>query len=335
MRSFREQSRNCASRSIRHDPQPMIQPDGQPDYMRLLDPEALAKVHRLELIARGVVEGFVSGKHKSPYKGFSVEFAEHRQYVPGDDLRDLDWRVYGKSDRYYVKQYIEETNLRATILVDASGSMKYVGNQAARHNGERLSKFRYAQYLAASLAHLMIHQQDAVGLVTFDTELRRYIPARSRSNHLRVLLEELNTTAPGEETALSPIFHDVAERIHRRGLVIIISDLFDELDPLLQALHHFRYRKHEVLLLHVVAEEELTFPFDQWSVFKDLEQSSRRVQLDPRSVRAEYLDRIRKHIRRLEMGCGQMGVDYVPTVTNQPFDVALAQYLANRRGGAR
>ena len=307
----------------------------QPDYMRLLDPEALAKVHRLELIARGVVEGFVSGKHKSPYKGFSVEFAEHRQYVPGDDLRDLDWRVYGKSDRYYVKQYIEETNLRATILVDASGSMKYVGNQAARHNGERLSKFRYAQYLAASLAHLMIHQQDAVGLVTFDTELRRYIPARSRSNHLRVLLEELNTTAPGEETALSPIFHDVAERIHRRGLVIIISDLFDELDPLLQALHHFRYRKHEVLLLHVVAEEELTFPFDQWSVFKDLELGSRRVQLDPRSVRAEYLDRIRKHIRRLEMGCGQMGVDYVPTVTNQPFDVALAQYLAHRRGGTR
>jgi len=314
----------------------MLDDRHQPDYMRLLDPEALAKVHRLELIARGVVEGFVSGKHKSPYKGFSVEFAEHnRQYVPGDDMRDLDWRVYGKSDRYYVKQYIEETNLRATILVDASGSMKYVGSQAAKHSGERLSKFRYAQYLTASLAHLMIHQQDAVGLVTFDTELRRYIPARSRSSHLRVLLAELNATAPGEETALAPIFHDVAERINRRGLVVIISDLFDELDPLLQALHHFRYRKHEVLLLHVVAEEELTFPFDQWSVFKDLERGSRRVQLDPRSVRAEYLDRVRKHIRRLEMGCGQMGVDYVPTVTNQPFDVALAQYLAHRRGGMR
>jgi len=313
----------------------MLDDRHQPDYMRLLDPEALAKVHRLELIARGVVEGFVSGKHKSPYKGFSVEFAEHRQYVPGDDLRDLDWRVYGKSDRYYVKQYIEETNLRATILVDASGSMKYVGNQAARHNGERLSKFQYAQYLAASLAHLMIHQQDAVGMVTFDTQLRRYIPARSRNSHLRVLLDELSNTAPGEETSLAPIFHDVAERINRRGLVVIISDLFDELDPLLQALHHFRYRKHEVLLLHVVAEEELTFPFDQWSVFKDLEVSSRHVQLDPRAVRAEYLDRVRKHIRRLEMGCGQMGVDYVPMVTHQDFDVALAQYLAHRRGGAR
>ena len=189
----------------------------RPDYMRLLDPDALAKIHRLELMAHGMVEGFVSGRHKSPFKGFSVEFAEHRQYVAGDDTRDLDWRVLAKSDRYYIKQYIEETNLRCLILLDASGSMKYAGREAAQHNGKPLSKFEYGQFLAASLAHLMIHQQDAVGLVTFDTKIRRYIPTRSRVTHLRAILHELSKTVPGEETALAPIFHDIAERAHRRG----------------------------------------------------------------------------------------------------------------------
>jgi len=299
--------------------------------MRLLDGEALSTIHRMELIARGVVEGFVSGKHKSPYKGFSVEFAEHRQYTPGDDIGDLDWRVFGKSDRYYIKQYIEETNLRATILLDASGSMKYAGALAARQNGKGLNKFQYGQYLAASLSHLMIHQQDAVGLMTFDTKVRRYIPARSRVSHLRVILQELCGTSPGGETSLAAIFHDIAERIRRRGMVVVISDLFDSTEEVLNALHHFRYRKHEVLLLHVMAEEELTFPFDAWSDFRDLEIDGRRVQLDPRAVRAEYLDRVRRFVRRIEMGCGQMGIDYVQLSTQRDFDVALAHYLAQRR----
>jgi len=309
--------------------------DGKPEYMRLLDPQALAKIHRLELIARGVVEGFVTGRHRSPYKGFSVEFAEHRQYVPGDDTRDLDWRIYGKSDRYYIKQYIEETNLRATILLDASGSMKYTGRRSARYDGKALSKFEYAQFLAASLAHLMIHQQDAVGLATFDTQMRRYIPARSRASHLRVVLREISGASAGEETALGPIFHDIAERVHRRGLVIVVSDLFDDPDDVLRALHHFRYRKHEVLLLHVMAEEELTFPFDQASLFRDLELPVRRIQLDPRAIRAEYLDQIRRFIRRIEMGCGQMNIDYVPMSTRTSFDVALAHYLAQRKSRAK
>ena len=303
----------------------------QPGYMRLLDPEALAKIHRLELIARGTVEGFVSGRHRSPYKGFSVEFAEHRQYVPGDDIGDLDWRVYGRSDRYYIKQYIEETNLRGTILLDASGSMKYTGRQAARRDGRRVSKFEYAQLLAASLAHLMIHQQDAAGLVTFDTEVRRYIPPRSRPNHLRVILQELVDTSPGQETALAPIFHDIAERAHRRGLIVIISDLFDDADEILAAMHHFRYRKHEVMVLHVMAEEEVSFPFDQMSLFRDLELSSRRVQIDPRAVRAEYLDRVRRHIAKIQRGCGKMDIDYVPISTRRDFDVALAHYLGERK----
>ena len=299
--------------------------------MRLLDPEALGKIHRLELIARGVVEGFVSGRHRSPYKGFSVEFAEHRPYTVGDDLRDLDWRVLAKSDRYYIKQFIEETNLRATILLDASGSMKYTGKLAARHAGKPLSKFEYGQYMAASLAHLMIHQQDAVGLVTFDTKVRSYIPARSRVSHLRVILRELCQTEAGDETAVAPIFHDIAERARRRGLVVIISDLFDDVEEVLSSLHHFRYKKHEVLLFHVMAQEELNFPFDRWSVFEDMELPSRRVQLDPQAVRAEYLEQVRKFVHRLEQGCGQMGVDYVPVLTNRPFDVSLAHYLASRR----
>ena len=303
----------------------------QPSYMRLLDPEALGKIHRLELIARGLVEGFFSGRHRSPYKGFSIEFSEHRQYVAGDDIRDLDWRVYAKSDRYYIKQYIEETNLRVVILLDASGSMKYTGEEAARHDGRRLSKFEYGQFLAASLAHLMIHQQDAAGLVTFDTRIRRYIPSRSRGNHLRFLLSELVATQPGNETAVAPIFHDIAERIHRRGLIIVISDLFDNAEEILKALHHFRYRKHEVIVLHVMAEEELTFPFDRWSLFRDLEFDERRVQLDPRSVRAAYLEKVGDFLRQIEAGCGQMDIDYVPLSTKRSFDAALGMYLAQRR----
>jgi len=309
--------------------------NGQPEYMKLLDPDALGKIGRLELIARGVVEGFVAGRHKSPYKGFSVEFAEHREYVPGDDTRDLDWRVYGRTDRYYIKQYIEETNLRALILLDASGSMQYTGRRAARHGGEALSKFRYGQFLAASLAHLMIHQQDAVGLATFDSRVRRYIPARSRASHLKVILEELAATQPGAESRLGGVFHDLAERIHRRGLVIIISDLFDDAAEILRAIHHFRYRKHEVLLLHVMAEEELTFPFDRWSVFRNLERAGHRLQLDPLAVRTEYLTRVRRFIRRLEIGCGQMDVDYVQLSTRNSFDAALAHYLARRMARAR
>jgi len=309
--------------------------NGQPDYLRLLDPAALAKIGRLELIARGVVEGFVSGRHRSPYKGFSVEFAEHRQYAPGDDLRDLDWRVLGRSDRYYIKQYIEETNLRALILLDASGSMRYTGTLAARHEGQPLSKFRYGQYLAASLAHLMIHQQDAVGLATFDTKVRRYIPARSRASHLKILLQELAATDAGEETDLAPIFHDLAERIHRRGLVVIISDLLDDPAEILRAIHHFRYRRHEVLLLHVMAEEELTFPFDRWSVFRDLERDAHRLQLDPLTIKSDYLARVRQFIRRLEIGCGQMNIDYVQLSTKNSFDIALAHYLAGRMARAR
>ncbi|MFA4945823.1 MAG: DUF58 domain-containing protein [Lentisphaeria bacterium] len=301
-----------------------------PEYMNLLDAAALAKVHRLEFIARGVMEGFVSGRHRSPARGFSVEFAEHREYAPGDDIRDLDWRAYGKSDRYYIKQYIEETNLRCTVLLDASGSMGYTGGLAARRHGQPLSKLDYGRYLAATLLHLLIHQQDAVGLVTFDSKVRRHLPARSRASHLRVLLEELQLTQAGEETALAPVIHGIAEQLHRRGLIVLISDLFDDPGAILNALHHFRFRKHEVILFHVMAEEEITFPFEGWSEFTDLEVAGNRVEINPKALRATYLDEVRTFVEKIKKGCGEMAVDYVPFSTKQDFDAALANYLANR-----
>lgn len=291
----------------------------------------MAKINQVELLARHPVEGFISGRHRSPYRGFSAEFAEHREYAPGDDLRDLDWRAYAKSDRFYIKQYVEETNLRATILLDASGSMAYRGEAAARHRNQPLSKFEYARFLAATLVRLLLSQQDAVGLVTFDATVRRYLPSRCRANHMSVLLEELFQTEPGEETALAPVLHNIAERVHRRGLLIVISDLFDRAEDLLKALHHFRFRKHDVIVMHVMAEEELTFPFKRWSAFKDLEQAGHTLELDPEALRATYLDELRTFLATIEKGCGEMKIDYVPFSTRQDFDMALAGYLAHRR----
>lgn len=298
--------------------------------MWLLDPEALAKIHRLDFLARGVMEGSVTGRHRSPFRGSSVEFAEHREYANGDDIRMLDWRVYGKSDRYYVRQYEDETNLRATILLDASASMCYTGTMSSVRRGKSLSKFDYGRYLSASLLHLMVHQQDAVGLVTFDTAVRRYLPSRSRVSHLKALLEELHNTKPGGETSIAPILHDIAERIKRRGLVILISDLFDDPSEILKALHHFRFRKHEVVLMHVMAEEELSFPFEKWSLFEDMEVASNRIELDPRATRAAYLDEVRKFVSEIRKGCGEMRVEYVPMNTRKDFDTALLEYLAGR-----
>lgn len=303
-----------------------------PDYMRLLPPETLARLGRANLIARGMVEGAIAGRHKSPYKGISVEFAEHRPYTRGDDLRNLDWRIYGKIDRYYVKQYIEETNLRATLVVDASGSMRYAGEAAAEIDGRPASKFTYVQRLAAALTYILVGQQDAVGLATFDSQIRTFLPARSRSSQLRVILEELHRAQPGNETSLAAVLHEVAERIPRRGLVIVLSDLFDATEPMLQALHHFCYRKHEVLLLHVMADEEITFPFDQWAEFCSLETPGEQAQLDPQSIRATYLARVREFIHQIEVACGQMRIDYVPMCTKTPHADALAEYLAHRRG---
>jgi uncharacterized protein (DUF58 family) len=301
------------------------------ECLRLLPPETTAKFGRLEWLARGAVEGFVTGRHRSPHKGFSVEFAEHRQYTRGDDLRDLDWRVYGKCDRYYIKQYIEETNLRATLVVDASGSMAYTGERAARLHGRSVSKFQYAQLTAAALAYLFIRQQDAVGLVTFDRKVRRYLPARGEAGQLRRILQELHDTEPGGETDPSAIFHDIAERIHRRGVVIILSDLFGDPSAIVNALHHFRYRRHEVTVFHIMADEELTFPFDKVTHFRDLEAPGRALPIDPKALRAEYLERLGAFVDQIETNCGRMRADYAPMTTREPYDRAIADWLARRR----
>ncbi|MDF1657838.1 MAG: DUF58 domain-containing protein [Verrucomicrobiales bacterium] len=301
-------------------------------FSQLLPPEIIQMIGRLEFLARSSKEGSINGRHTSPHKGFSVEFAEHRQYVSGDDLRNLDWRVYGKSDRYYIKQFIEETNMRATILVDASGSMNYTGALSASLSDKKnLSKFEYARYLAAALSYLLIRQQDAVGLVTFDEEIRRYLRPAAKPSQVRAILEELSATEPGKDTRCADTFHEIAERIPSRGLVIVISDLFDNAEAIKNALHHFRFKNHELVVFHLMAEEEITFPFEKFDDFKCLEVEGRRLNIDPSTIRASYLDRVKAHLRSIELACGQMHADYVPVNTKTPVQEALFSYFSQRK----
>jgi uncharacterized protein (DUF58 family) len=289
-----------------------------------IDPTALARYGGLALVARGTVEGFLTGVHKSPYKGYSVEFAEHRQYYPGDEIRHLDWRVLAKTDRFYIKEYEEETNLKAHLLIDASGSMAY--------RGKNRSKFEYAQHVAACLAYLMLHQLDAVGLVTHDTRIRQVIPPRANAKHLLHVLQALEQTAPGGETALAPLWHELAaHQVKRRGLVVILSDCFDDLDRLLTALRHFRHKKHEVILFHVLAPEEIEFPFRRLTQFQDLEALPHHLLVDPARLRREYLERFETFCRQLRDRSRGMGIDYHLLRTDEPVDRALGVYLSRRQ----
>ena len=287
------------------------------------DPTSLAKYGRLALVARSLVEGFLTGAHKSPYKGFSVEFAEHRQYYPGDEIRHIDWRAYGKTDRYYVKEYEEETNLRSYLLVDASGSMSY--------KGAHPSKFSYAQYIAASLSYLMLHQRDAVGLVTHDTRVRQIIKPKASAKHLLHLLRTLEDTRPGGETSMAPIWHGLAGEIKRRGLIVILSDCFDQLPALMRALQHFRHERHEILLFHVLAPEEMEFPFKKWTQFRNLEVAGHKLLVDPQRLRKEYLKNFRNFCKDLRDQAGQMQIDYQLLRTDEPVDRALGAYLTRRQ----
>ena len=307
----------------------------QPAYMKWLPPSTTATISRCELFGRTMKSGFISGRHRSPKKGNSVEFAEHRQYIPGDDLRTLDWKVLGRKDRLYIRQYEEETNLRTTVLLDCSGSMAYDGDAAAEQNGRRLTKFDYARYLVAGLTYMLTGQQDAVGLVTFDTKIRAYLPAKSSASQTRRILETLDEAQPGGETDPAPIFDDIAERIPGRGLVVIVSDLFSsDQDALLKALHHFNYRKHEIIVLHVMADEEISFSFDGHVHFDNLEGTD-ELMLDAQSIRASYLEQVNAFLKKVGDGVRRMGADYVPMNTKVPFDRALVDYLARRRSGGR
>ena len=294
---------------------------------RFLQPEALARLGRLNLIARAVVEGFVTGLHRSPYHGFSVEFSEHREYVPGDNPRHLDWLALARTDRYYIKQYESETNLRAHIVLDCSASMGY------RYSEDHLTKLEYGCYLAAALAFLMVRQQDPVGLVAFDERIRDFYPPRASTIHLNRMLQRLEQCTPGNGTSLSETFHDLAERIKRRGLIIIISDLLcDESAErdVMRGLQHFRHKKHEVLLFHVLDSAEMEFPFGRLSEFVDLE-TGERLQADPAYIREEYQRNLREFLQSYRRDCAAGNIDYVLADTSTPYDWLLRAYLDKRK----
>ncbi len=293
------------------------------DYRKFLSPDTVSKLKGMELKARMVVEGFIAGMHKSPYHGFSVEFAEHRQYMPGDSIRDIDWKVYAKSDRYYIKQYEEETNLKAYILLDCSASMGYSSSDAIQN------KFDYSLTLAASLTYLMLKQRDAVGLTTFADDILDYIPPRSATGHLHVLLRHFSGLVTASTTDIALPLHEMAERIKRRGLIIIISDLFDDPDRVISGIKHFRHRNHEVIVFQVVDPREQDFAFSGEAIFEDMETGEKITTL-PWQIRKDYTRKFDDMVGRLAAEFRQARADYHLIDTSTPFDKALYAFLAKR-----
>jgi uncharacterized protein (DUF58 family) len=290
---------------------------------RALDPEVVAKLSHLDVRARLVVEGFIAGMHRSPFHGFSVEFAEHRPYMPGDPLKSLDWKVWARSDRFLVKQYTEETNLRCHLLLDLSGSMAFKSRRAA------MSKLEYGQSLAAALAYLMLQQQDAVGALLFAERPLTYVPARAVRSHLDILMKVFADVEPRGRTRLGPVLHELAERIKRRGLIVLLSDLMDEPAAVLSALHHFRHRNHEVVVFHVLDPDEREFPYTDPSTFVDMETDA-RITTQPWEIAKTYRAKLGAWIEQYKRQCREQRIDYVLLDTRAPFDQALIAYLGKR-----
>jgi len=300
-----------------------------------LDPEVIARLRGMALRARSVAAGTVSGMHRSVYRGFSVEFAEHRQYVPGDDIRYVDWRIFGRGDRLYVKQYEEETNLHCNVLLDASQSMAYAG---AASGGR--SKFAYAAGLAASLAYLLTSQQDSAGLVTFDSEVRESLPPGTGKRQLGEFVRVLEGTEPAGRTDVKILFHRLAEELRKRSMVILISDLLGAGADIVSGIEHMCYAGHELIVLHVMDEDEWNFPLVENAMFEGLEDEV-RLLADPQCLRNSYLDAVQGFVTRVEGTCLKHHADYVPINTRDPLGGVLCGYLARRagtvarRGGAR
>ncbi len=282
----------------------------------------MAKISRLELRARQAVEGYYSGIHKSPYHGFNVEFAEFREYSPGDDPRYIDWRVLARTDRFFIKQFEAETNLSCYILLDTSGSMDFTTAPETRLD--------YGAGLTASLALLMLHQGDQAGLVTFDNAVRAFIPPRGNARHFSAILETLENLKPGADTNIAAVLHEIAERIRRRSMVIVISDLFDNVEALLNGLQHFRHRRHEVIVFHLLDDAELEFPYDRVTLFEGIERGE-EIVVDPRLMAESYRTRFRQFLERLRKGCTEKNIDYERMQLSDPFDRALTAYLGRRR----
>ena len=287
-----------------------------------LEPQALARVKNLSVVARGVVEGFITGLHSSPYKGFSVEFAEHREYTAGDDPRHLDYRMLGRTDRMYIKQYEEETNMRVQILLDTSGSMGYC-------HENKLTKLQYGSYLTAVLSYLMTRQKDSVALTTFDSEVRLDMPGGGSPRHFNEMMRQLERIAPGGETDVSETLHKLANRFKKRCLIVLISDLYDDPEEVIRALHHFRHCRHEVIVFQVFDKAEIDFPFRDSISFHDLETDD-RLQIDPAYVRDVYIEQIEAFIEGYRRACAETQIDYVMTDTTVPCDFMLSQYIAKR-----
>jgi uncharacterized protein (DUF58 family) len=287
-----------------------------------LDPAVVARLGTLELKARTIVEGFLSGLHRSPFKGFSVEFAEYRQYIPGDALSTIDWKVYARSDRYVIKKFEEETNLDCHLLLDVSGSMGY-----GAHHG--LTKFQYGAILAASLGYLMNRQRDAVGLTAFDENIVSMMPASSRPGHLRALLVTLDRLKTEHRTNVAKPLHQLANTLTKRGMVVLISDLLDDPAEIIRGLKHFQFRGIDVIVFHVLDHDEIEFPFERATRFEDLE-TSEEVMAVPGAVRGHYLKGIGSLIERYRRELGATGIDYQLLDTNRPLELALASYLSTR-----
>lgn len=292
------------------------------EYRKYLQPETVAQLASMELRARFVVEGFITGLHKSPYHGFSVEFSEHRQYMPGDEVKRIDWKVYGKSDRFYIKQYEEETNLKAYLLLDVSRSMSYASEG-------RIAKFQYASYLAAALAYLMMEQRDAVGLVLYDETLRVSLPPKGTTSYLTQILLELERAVPSHRTETAKALQTVAEQIKRRGLVIVMSDFFDDPSRVLTALKHFRYKGNEVIAFHILDPLERSFAFGGDAVFKDME-TGEELTTQPWHIQQAYRNTMHEYLDFMHRNCSDVGIDYVLLDTSVSFDVALLEYLHRR-----
>lgn len=293
------------------------------DTTTYLRPDVVAGLATMELRARLVVEGFITGMHRSPFHGFSAEFKEHRQYRHGDELKHIDWRIYGRSDRFYVKQFEDETNVRCVIAVDTSASMRYA-------SPGHVSKFQYATYLAAALSYLMLHQRDAVGLALYDHDLRTYLPPRSKMSYAQELMRALEAVRPSETTGTATAIHALAERLGRRGLVILISDLFDDADEVLRAMRHFRHDGHEVLVFHILDPREVDFDLGGAIVLRDMETDV-EITTQPMLLQRSYRQAVEDFSATLKRGCHQQNIDYVRITTERPFDVALREFIVKRR----
>jgi uncharacterized protein (DUF58 family) len=294
-----------------------------PDSKRFLHPEAVRRISRLELRARHIVEGFLSGMHRSPYFGQSVEFLQHREYVSGDDLRHVDWKVWARQDRLVIKQFEEDTNLRCTLLVDVSNSMSY-------GNGP-LNKYEYASTVAASLAHLVLRQQDAIGCLTFDDKVRAKVPHRTKRTHLHAIIDSLSVNTPQDKTDMLGIFRAAAETYPRRGMMVVISDLLADVTGTIKGLKLLRKQGHDVMVFHIMDDDELDFPFTGPTRFDGLE-SLDHLNCNPRALREGYLEALNGYLEQIRRDCARNMIDYSLIRTSEPLDAALAKYLCSRLG---